>query len=230
MLVAGLVKHQGTPASRMAHGFNLDRVHLILVLSPVQHAEHRNVVLFMEKTKSFALIIAVLALSLGAVYLALGFTEPSVAPPAGNVPAPLNVGSSGQSKSGGLILNTGGAAYGLIVDKGNVGIGTPNPGAKLEVAGQVKITGGVPGAGKVLTSNASGLATWETISGATYSFGGIYRESTDSCSEPTCGPNPFTGGCNCPAGFTRAYLEGDGGSYGIEPTCFWSTAAYYCWK
>jgi hypothetical protein len=44
---------------------------------------------------------------------------------------------------------------------GNVGIGTASPGAKLEVAGQVKITGGSPGAGKVLTSDATGLATWE---------------------------------------------------------------------
>lgn len=51
----------------------------------------------------------------------------------------------------------------LRVDStGNVGIGITNPGAKLEVAGQVKITGGAPGAGKVLTSDASGLATWET--------------------------------------------------------------------
>ena len=42
---------------------------------------------------------------------------------------------------------------------GNVGIGV-NPTAKLEVNGQMKITGGTPGAGKVLTSDASGLATW----------------------------------------------------------------------
>lgn len=44
--------------------------------------------------------------------------------------------------------------------QGNTGIGTQNPGAKLEVAGQVKITGGSPGTGKVLTSDASGLASW----------------------------------------------------------------------
>ena len=45
---------------------------------------------------------------------------------------------------------------------GNVGIGTSTPGARLEVAGQVKITGGTPGAGKVLTSDVAGLASWTT--------------------------------------------------------------------
>lgn len=44
----------------------------------------------------------------------------------------------------------------------NVGIGTNAPGARLEVAGQIKITGGSPGTNKVLTSDASGLATWQT--------------------------------------------------------------------
>ena len=43
----------------------------------------------------------------------------------------------------------------------NVGIGTANPSARLEVAGQVKITGGSPGAGRVLTSDAAGLASWQ---------------------------------------------------------------------
>lgn len=33
-------------------------------------------------------------------------------------------------------------------------------GGNLTVAGQVKITGGSPGAGKTLTSDASGLASW----------------------------------------------------------------------
>lgn len=54
----------------------------------------------------------------------VAWTEPSQAPPNGNTPSPLNVSSIGQAKSGGLILNTGGAVAGLIVDKGLVGIKT----------------------------------------------------------------------------------------------------------
>ncbi len=46
---------------------------------------------------------------------------------------------------------------------GNVGIGTTTPGSKLEVSGQIKITGGSPGAGKVLASDANGLASWSTV-------------------------------------------------------------------
>lgn len=50
----------------------------------------------------------------------------------------------------------------LSARSGDIGIGTQTPGAKLEVAGQVKITGGSPGFGKVLTSDTGGLATWTT--------------------------------------------------------------------
>jgi len=85
-----------------------------------------------KKTLMSSLVIGVVSLILvvGVIY---AWTEPGQAPPGGNVSAPLNVGSIGQSKSGGLILNTGGAAIGLIVDKGNVGIGTTSPGAKLQI-------------------------------------------------------------------------------------------------
>lgn len=70
------------------------------------------------------------------------------------------VGTNGQ-----WIKGVGGNAADIYFSTGNVGIGTATPGAKLEVAGQVKITGGSPGAGKVLTSNAVGLATWTTPAG-----------------------------------------------------------------
>jgi hypothetical protein len=55
--------------------------------------------------------------------------------------------------------NTGNVA---LATTGNVGIGTIGPTAKLEVAGQVKITGGSPGTGKVLTSDGTGLASWQS--------------------------------------------------------------------
>ena len=54
----------------------------------------------------------------------------------------------------------------VILDNGNVGIGTTLPGIKLEVNGQVKITGGTPGLNKVLTSDANGLADWQLVTSA----------------------------------------------------------------
>lgn len=52
-----------------------------------------------------------------------------------------------------------------ITASGNVGIGVEQPDAKLAVNGQVKITDGSQGADKVLTSDASGLASWQTPGG-----------------------------------------------------------------
>jgi hypothetical protein len=57
----------------------------------------------------------------------------------------------------------------------NIGIGTTgSPTAKLEINGQIKINGGTPAAGEVLTSNASGLATWEPVPAPTVNH--IYFE------------------------------------------------------
>ena len=53
--------------------------------------------------------------------------------------------------------STGPEVWGL---NNNFGIGNNNPTAKLDVAGNVKIADGTQGAGKVLTSDANGLATW----------------------------------------------------------------------
>ena len=54
-----------------------------------------------------------------------------------------------------------GAPLLFVRDDGRVGIGTAGPGAALDVNGQVKIRGGSPATGSVLTSDASGLATWQ---------------------------------------------------------------------
>lgn len=56
----------------------------------------------------------------------------------------------------------------------NIGIGNITPTAKLDINGQIKISGGTPAAGQVLTSDANGLATWEPIPAPTVNH--IYFE------------------------------------------------------
>ncbi len=79
-----------------------------------------------------------------------------------------NLGSNNGSNQ----LNIGGAIFGTgltgssAAPAGNIGIGTTTPATKLEVNngttnGAIKIVDGTQGAGKVLTSDANGLATWQ---------------------------------------------------------------------
>lgn len=91
----------------------------------------------MKYIKKTTLIFFTCLLILTLVYLVFAWQEPVSPPPSGNVPAPLNVGPSNQIKFGGLILNTGGNEYGLIVSQGKVGIGINAPIAPLHVVGNV---------------------------------------------------------------------------------------------
>ena len=89
-------------------------------------------------TKKISPIYSLPAIIISTLLVVAGiwaWTDAPASPPNSNVAAPINSGSIGQSKTGGVILNTGGAAIGLIVDKGDVGIGTSNPGAKLQISG-----------------------------------------------------------------------------------------------
>ncbi len=99
------------------------------------------------------------------------FSEPAVAPPNGDAYAPLNTSGTGQTKVGGLVLNTGAATVGLSVPNGRIDIGTVPAGTTVTSAvglgiwggKQLRIVDGSEGAGKVLTSNANGLATWSRV-------------------------------------------------------------------
>ncbi|MFH0906646.1 MAG: hypothetical protein V1829_00080 [bacterium] len=102
--------------------------------------------------------LAVLIIVIGSVFVANGLifgasSPPACSPPDCNVPAPLNVGLDGQEKEGGLILNTGGADDGLIVDNGNVGIGTRDPRGDIQITDKMILTDNQTG-GQSITNNA----------------------------------------------------------------------------
>src|SRR3989344_2638123 len=90
-------------------------------------------------------ILSQIALVTGALLFSVGlqtfaaFTEPTTSTSDAGAFAPITTGPNGQVKSGGLVLNTGGAANGLIVQDGNVGIGTAVPGSALSVNGGIAV-------------------------------------------------------------------------------------------
>jgi len=127
-------------------------------------------------------------------YLVLAWTEPTQSPPEGNVSAPLNVGNTGQSKSGGLIVNTGGAAVGFVVDKGNVGIGTTTPSGKLEVSGTGNVllnTSGNVGIGTAYPSqklevSGNGLFTGDVCNGSGLCLSSVFQTNVIAGANANC--------------------------------------------
>lgn len=120
---------------------------------------------------------------------------------------------AGTSGGFGFYPNGGTVSAMAINSNGNVGIGIAVPTAKLEVAGQVKITGGSPGAGKVLTSDANGLATWQTPGSSSEPVGTVkgYGEGTYSYAAGY----PLTGGplTSCTA------IAAPFSCSGVDPSC-----------
>ena len=91
----------------------------------------------------------------------------------------ITIGETTQvvSATGSNQLNIGNWIYGT---SGNIGIGTGTAlTARLTVAGTVQITGGTPGVGRVLTSDASGLASW--MNPSEMPIGAVVAFNTATC-------------------------------------------------
>jgi hypothetical protein len=101
-------------------------------------------------TQPLKVIALALTLSIGISYVS-AWTAPTATPPGGNVAAPINVSSSSQIKTGDL------SVWSLI---GN-----------SVTTNSLRVASGAA-AGRVLTSDASGNASWQVASGGTaYSAG-----------------------------------------------------------
>jgi len=110
----------------------------------------------LNPSRNFIIFLGVIALIFSLNYLVMAWTEPSATAPAGNVPAPLNVGNITQTKTGGLKVDgifyakgafnaDGGGASGggLNIVNGDVGIGKTVPAHKLDVNGDVYASGDI---------------------------------------------------------------------------------------
>ena len=65
-----------------------------------------------------------------------------------------------------LVLGTRDTDRIAVLGSGNVGIGTNTPTVSLDVNGQLRIRGGNPGPGKILTSDSNGTASWSVPTGS----------------------------------------------------------------
>src|SRR3989338_6160557 len=96
-----------------------------------------------------------------------GWSGPTLPPPGGNPPAPINAGIGAQAKQGALSVGTVNPpdvnykldVYGSISSRGLYNLGN------VIFEGDFKLLDNGAGEGKVLTSDAEGKGTWQTLSG-----------------------------------------------------------------
>ncbi|MDD5144631.1 MAG: hypothetical protein PHW72_00640 [Candidatus Pacebacteria bacterium] len=162
-------------------------------------------------SKAVALTFGVLVISFVAVFYVVAWNDPSANPPENNIATPLNSGPEGQEKEGGLILNTGGAEYGLIVDQG-----------KTKIEGSFIVT---PGARP--SSPATGQLYFDQGDKGLYFYSGTKwaRVGPEECSAP-CGTCKACLGGQCvnynlgtvdPNGCNQTHYRCDGHGVCVAP-------------
>lgn len=209
-------------------------------------------ILFISKTiLSIALIATV-------VSVAHAWTAPTSTPTGGNVPAPVNTGSIAQTKNSDLSLvgnlmafrgffsqyiNAPKARFGcLLFSCGSASFISPNifeagaynngvafdKGLVVHADGGIQITSGNPGAGKVLTSDATGNASWGAGAVAQTQtldmYEAVHTENNDS-GHVTCNPGyKVTGGggnCGNVGGVNEAILVSEPTGIGSGQEGWW---------
>ncbi|WP_374464586.1 hypothetical protein [Chryseobacterium sp.] len=113
----------------------------------------------MKKKMFFIILLAGLNYSLISLNAQTGNVGINTAAPANTLT--VNGNTSIGSGYTGVVAPTNGT-----IIEGDVGIGTSAPAAKLDIIGKIKITDGSQGAGKILGSDANGLATWQPAPGS----------------------------------------------------------------
>src|SRR3989344_2042070 len=106
----------------------------------------------------FLLLVIAFTFALSINYIFAAWTGPIQAPPGGNAPTPVHIGTINQVKDGGLGLNAL-SVFGNGYFQDNVGIGTASPQAKLDVAGNVNVAGKIK-VGDDSVSPTAGTIRW----------------------------------------------------------------------
>jgi hypothetical protein len=125
-----------------------------------------------------------------------------------------------------MLFGTSGVDRVTIDGSGNVGIGTPTPVAKLDVIGNIKISDGTQGTGKVLTSDANGLASWQTPAGAdndwTISGNNMFSAVSGNVGIGTVSPMEklHVSGGNIAIDFGQAYIMRSSGGTNVAALSF----------
>ena len=174
-------------------------------------------------TKLASLIFSILTLCFAVVSLSsAAWNTPTLNPPDGDAPPPLNVSSVYQQKIGPLVINTGAAASGLLIPFGNVAVGTLSPSADFQVVQPTTGPGTVSNTAGGITITGVGTQFLNTFKvGDTITVGGQTVAITAITSNTSMTTDPITNSNNAVAytltGGTRFSVFGNG-NIGIART------------